>query len=207
MLVQINGHERNEYEKHFATMFNHRKIIFHDQKKWDVKVTDLNYEIDEYYREDTSYLMSFDQRGELVGSIRLISTTMPHMMSGPFAKMFPDVSFKSPMIWEGTRFAVLGDRSVQPNLVSTAACEIMLGTVQFGLIHGIQFITAVYDAGMSRLYRRCGFTNFELGRYRTAEHGTVFVGLCEITEELEASVRAATGLSDAEPSRLPLRAA
>lgn len=208
MLVQIGGHERTKYGKHFATMFHHRKIIFHDQRKWDVKVTDDHYEIDEYDREETSYLMSFDEKGDLVGSIRLISTIMPHMMSGPFSKMFPDISFKSPVIWEGTRFAVHGDRAVQPNLVSTAACEIMLGTVQFGLQHGVRHITAVYDAGMSRLYRRCGFTNFELGRFRTAEHGTVFVGLCEITDELEASVRAATGLLDSEgpqpPHRIPI---
>ena len=51
------------------------------------------------------------------------------------------------------------------------------------------------------------FTNFELGRFRSAEHGMIFVGLCEISEELEATVRAATGLGDADSLRMPLRAA
>src|SRR5947209_18825037 len=92
MLVHIEGHERTRHEKLFAKMFNQRKIIFHDQRKWDVKLVDEHYEIDEYDVDETSYLMSFDGRGELVGSIRLISTIMPHMMTGPFSKMFPDVS-------------------------------------------------------------------------------------------------------------------
>ena len=122
MLTQVEGHERKENKEIFDKMFHQRKIIFHDQKQWDVKLVDDEYEIDEYDRDDTCYLISFDRNGELVGSLRLISTAMPHMMSGPFQKMFPDVGFKSPLIWEVTRFVVLGDYSVQPNLVSTAAC-------------------------------------------------------------------------------------
>ena len=59
--------------------------------------------------------MALDSRGELVGSVRLISTVMPHMMSGPFRDMFPDIGFSSPLIWEATRFAVLGDAATQPN--------------------------------------------------------------------------------------------
>ena len=70
----------------------------------------------------------------------------------------------------------------------------MLGVVQFALDNGIQNIVGVYDAAMARLYRRCGFTTIELARFRTAEHGTVYAGLCPISKSLEASVLAATAL-------------
>ena len=207
MLVQIAGHERDKNEENFAKMLNHRKIVLHDIKKWDVNIVDQMYEIDEYDRDDTVYLMSLDRNGELVGSMRLISTAMPHMTSGPFKKMFPDVQFSSPNIWEATRFVVMGDRNVQPNGVSTAACELLLGTIQFGLDNGVRHITGVYESSMTRLYRRCGLSNVEIARHRTEAHGVVYVGLWELSEALESSVIAATGLSDAEASRLPLRAA
>jgi acyl homoserine lactone synthase len=108
--------------------------------------------------------------------------------------MFPGVGFSSPLIWEATRFAVLGDIAAQPNRVSTAACELMLGVVQFALDNGIQNIVGVYDAAMARLYRRCGFATVELRRFRTAAHGTVYAGLCPVSKSLETSVLAATGL-------------
>jgi N-acyl-L-homoserine lactone synthetase len=180
----------------FDNMFRHRKIVFHDQKKWDVNIVDDEYEIDEYDRDDTCYLMSFDGRGKLVGSMRLISTAMPHMLSGPFRSMFPEIGFSSPNIWEVTRFVVLGDSCVQGNLVSTAACELLLGACQFGLQNGVRFMTSVYESGMLRLYRRCGLPNPELTRSRSAEHGAVSVGLWEVSEALETSILAATGLGE-----------
>lgn len=208
MLMQVEGHQRNEHNEIFNKMFRQRKLVFHDQKQWDVNLVDDEYEIDEYDRDDTCYLISLNRRGELVGSLRLISTAMPHMMSGPFRKMFPDIGFTSPLIWEVTRFVVLGDHSVQPNLVSTAACELLLGACQFGLRNGVRQMTSVYEPGMLRLYRRCGLPNPELARHRTERHGSVSVGLWEISEQLEASILAATGLgAPADEDRLTPRAA
>jgi N-acyl-L-homoserine lactone synthetase len=180
MLKQVAGCDRDMHPEDFDNMFRHRKIVFHDQKKWDVNIVDDEYEIDEYDRDDTCYLMSFDGRGKLVGSMRLISTAMPHMLSGPFRSMFPEIGFSSPNIWEVTRFVVLGDSCVQGNLVSTAACELLLGACQFGLQNGVRFMTSVY----------------ELTRSRSAEHGAVSVGLWEVSEALETSILAATGLGE-----------
>lgn len=207
MLLQVSGYERDEHRNHFNAMFRQRKVVFHDQKKWDVNIVDECYEIDEYDRDDTCYLLSLDRRGELVGSLRMLSTAAPHMLSGPFRSMFPEVSFTSPLIWEVTRFAVLGDRSVQPNQISTAACELLLGACRFGLRNGVRHMTSVYEAGMLRLYRRCGLPNPELARHRTASHGSVSVGLWEVSEELEASIIAATGLGTPELAHVATRAA
>ena len=202
MLMQVEGYQRGEHKEIFDKMFRQRKIVFHDQKHWDVAIVDDEYEIDEYDRDDTCYLVSFDRRGELVGSLRLISTAMPHMMSGPFRTMFPDIGFRSPLIWEVTRFVVLGDHDVQANLVSTAACELLLGACQFGLRNGVRHMTSVYEPGMLRLYRRCGLPNPELARHRTEKHGSVSVGLWEVSEQLEASILAATGLGETSGAEL-----
>lgn len=194
MLRMVQGFQRSDNEDLFATMFRHRKSVFCDQKKWDVKIVDGEFEIDEFDRDDTVYLMAFGEDERLVGSVRLLTTLNDHMLSGPFKPMFPDIGFESSATWEATRFVVQCDRNVQPNNVSTAACEILHGMCRFGLDNGVSFITAVYDAGMSRLYRRCGLSNVELGRYRTVEHGAIFVGLWELSDALEASILRATGL-------------
>jgi acyl homoserine lactone synthase len=207
MLRQILGHEREKFAPYFDQMFRQRKAVLYDLKKWDVKVVDGQYEIDEYDRDDTVYLLSLNRLGELVGSIRLISTTMPHMMTGPFRSMFPGYDFTSPLIWEATRFVVVGDRDVQVNGVSTAACELLHGMVQFALDNGVRHITGVYEAGMPRLYRRCGLNLPELARYRTAEHGTVILGLWEISEAVQTSFLATTGLGRPQAAPAGKRAA
>lgn len=140
--------------------------------------------------------MSLNAQNELVGSVRLINTAMPNMLGGPFKSMFPEDNFTSPLIWEASRFAVVGERCVQPNQISTAACELVLGTIQFGLSNGARHIAGVYETGMSRVYRRCGLAIFELGRHTSRAHGTVFLGLCEVSKSHEASILAATGLAN-----------
>jgi N-acyl-L-homoserine lactone synthetase len=207
MLTQVEGYERDQHKALFNEMFRQRKLVFHDQKGWDVKLVDGEFEMDEYDRDDTVYLLAKNARGQLVGSMRLISTAMPHMMSGPFGKMFPDVGFKSPLIWEATRFVVVGDHGVQPNNISTAACELLLGACRFGLQNGVRHMTSVYETGMMRLYRRCGMPSPELARHRTQQHGTVSVGLWEISEALEESILAATGLGDVGREAYASRAA
>lgn len=193
MISQFEGYQRTDNRAIFDEMFAQRKRTFHDEKGWDVQVVDGKYEIDSYDRDETVYLIDFDDQGRQVGFIRLLSTIGDHMMRGPFRSMFPDIDFRSPLIWEATRFTVCDPR-VQPNGVSTAACEILLAMCRFGLEHGAAQITAVYDAPMSRFYRRCGLHNRVAGKFQTEHHGMIYVGLWDISRELEARIIRATGL-------------
>lgn len=194
MIRMFQGFESAAHGELFKQMYRQRKAVFHDALNWDVQIQDGEFEIDEFDREDTVYLMAFDESDALVGSTRLVSTATPHMLSGPFRSMFPSVGFCSPLIWEATRFLVLGDKSIQPNGVSTAACEILLGGCRFGLDNGLAQILAVYDSGVHRLYRRCGLHTTTLAKFRTELHGTVAVGISEMSKDLERSVLAMTGL-------------
>ena len=194
MLLRIEGYQKETYSQYFDSMYRQRKTVFHDLKKWDVKITDGIYEIDEYDRDDTCYILSLTPEGRLVGSVRVLSTVTPHMMSGPFKHMFPEIGFSSPLIWEITRFAVLNDVSVQPNRVSTAACELILGLIRFGLENGVTHLTAISEAPLAHIYRRCGLRDFELERRQLPEHGAIIAGLVAVTKELERSILTATGL-------------
>lgn len=198
MIVFVHGYERDTKPELFDAMFRQRKAIFIDQLKWDLEPTNGIYEIDEYDRDDTAYVCSLLPNGDLAGSVRLVNTTMDHMASKAFQHMFPGLMIRSPTIWEGTRLAVPEDHRLQPNGVSRAACEVILGTCLFGLDHGISQMTAIYEAPMARIYKKCGLTHYVLGRHKSKEHGLVHFGLWDVSREHEASIRAATGISTFE---------
>ena len=195
MITVVHGFDRLDKSDIFQQMFAHRKHIFFDQKKWDVKIIDGLYEIDEFDRDDTEYVCSISSDGRLMGSVRLINTSLDHMAAGIFAPMFPGLSIRSPTIWEATRFAVPASAEVQQNNVSLPACEILLGMCQFGLDHGVSQMTAIYEAPMARVYRRCGLSNIVLGRHKTTK-GSIEFGLWDISKKLESEIYAATGLKN-----------
>jgi N-acyl-L-homoserine lactone synthetase len=198
MITIAYGFEREHRSGLFEEMFRQRKKVFIDQKKWDIDAVNGEFEIDEYDRDDTVYVCSLAPDGSLAGSIRLLSTLTDHMAAGAFKDMFPQLTIRSPTIWEATRFAVPDDRHVQPNGVSRAACEVMLGTCLFGLEHGISQLTAIYEAPMARIYRKCGVRHYILGRHRSPEHGAVHFALGEISRDIETSIRRATVLTPVE---------
>jgi acyl homoserine lactone synthase len=194
MIIFVHGYERATRPELFDAMFRHRKTIFIDQKKWDLQPVDGQFEIDEFDRDDTAYVCSLRPDGSLAGSVRLLNTTTEHMAGSAFKHMFPGLSIQSPTIWEGTRFAVPDDNRMQPNGVSRAACEVLLGTCLFGLAYGVSQMTAIYEAPMARIYKKCGLAHYVLARHRSKEHGAVHFGLWDISHEHETSIRKMTGL-------------
>jgi N-acyl-L-homoserine lactone synthetase len=194
MIIKSMGHHRKTQPKLFEEMYKQRKLIFHDEKGWSLNIINKNYEIDEFDRDDTTYIFCLNEKDDLIGSVRLLNTTSPHMVDTSFQTMFPGIVIRSPTIWEASRFAVISDTRRQPNGVSRAACEILQGMCLFGLENGISQILSVYDAPMTRLYRRCGLRNIVVGRHTSREHGSAFLGLWDISHDLEASIRSATGL-------------
>ncbi|MEJ0095532.1 MAG: acyl-homoserine-lactone synthase [Methylocella sp.] len=196
MLEIVHGYERSERPELFKSMFRHRKSVFIDQKQWELQPTEEEFEIDEFDRDDAVYICSLLPDGSLAGSVRMLSTTTDHMAVSAFKDMFPGLTVRSPTIWEGTRFVVPYDRRLQPNGASRAACEVLLGICLFGLEYGISQMTAIYEAPMARTFKKCGISHLILGRHRSPEHGSLHFGLWDISPELEASVRKATGLHD-----------
>jgi len=195
----VHGYERSTRPELFDAMFRHRKMVFIDQKKWDLQPVDGDFEIDEFDRDDAVYVCSLLPDGTLAGSVRLINTTTDHMAETVFQHMFPGLTVRSPTIWEVTRLAVVDNSRIQANSVSRAACEIHLGMCLFGLEYGISQMTAIYEAPLERILTRCGLQHIVLGRHRSPQYGALHFGLWDISRDLEASIRRATGLTTVEP--------
>lgn len=205
MLAIVNGYERGEQSELFDAMFHLRKKVFFDQKSWDMRVNSSR-EIDEFDRDDTVYLCSLGSHGELLGTVRLLNTITDHMAINIFGSLFKNVDIRSPTVWEATCFAVAGDPVLQPNGVSRAACELMLGIFTFGLEYGVSQVTAIYEAPLGAICRRSGINYRILGTARMDPAPTIFFSLTDISRQLENSVRSATGLL-LEKDKIDARAA
>jgi N-acyl-L-homoserine lactone synthetase len=116
------------------------------------------------------------------------------MASNIFGNIFKGIEIRSPTVWEATRFAAVADPRIQPNGVSRAACELMLGIFTFSLEYGVSQITAIYEAPLGRICRRCGINYKVLGSAKMDPNPTIFFALTDISKQLELSVRTATGL-------------
>lgn len=121
-------------------MFAARKQVFVDALKWDLKVTDGKYDIDEYDHEDTIYLMVQDGiTGGHLGSVRLLPTDGPHLLGDKFAYLCADGVPRGPDIHEITRMVT------RPGLPRAAAErvreQLSVAIVEFALARGIRHFT------------------------------------------------------------------
>lgn len=89
MISIVHGYERSERPALFDEMFRQRKKVFIDQKKWDLKPIDGEFEYDEFDRDDAVYVCSLLPDGSLAGSARFLNTTTEHMAGSVFQGMFP----------------------------------------------------------------------------------------------------------------------
>lgn len=67
-----------------AAMFEDRKQLFVDLLRWDIPVVAERYEIDAFDGSHATYLMSVGADGGHDGSLRLLPTERPHILSSLF---------------------------------------------------------------------------------------------------------------------------
>lgn len=141
MVNLITSYNRSKFRVPLEAMHRDRKKIFVDHLKWDVPVVDGQYEIDQFDTDEALYLVALapDKQRHL-GSVRLLPTTGPHLLS----EVFPFLCAKGvPVgddIYEITRLCTAPARDIEPKLIrrqlATAMCE-------FGLLYGINKYTCV----------------------------------------------------------------
>ena len=78
MIYVIDSLNANAYPFLLDGMFRLRKRVFSDRLGWDVKVTD-GREIDLFDGLDPAHIISVNDKGDVVGCMRLLQTTGPHM--------------------------------------------------------------------------------------------------------------------------------
>ncbi|MGI9351293.1 MAG: acyl-homoserine-lactone synthase [Rhizobiaceae bacterium] len=148
MIIYIPQSERNNHRNLLDQYFFLRRKIFCDTNQWvtpdeDGKETDF---LDLQYNV---YILYLDENSNsIAGGVRLAPTTGETLVHSVWADMLPDPDdFRSPNIWEATRFCVDDDTNASRNgnFVNRVCLALVLGILDFAAENGISSIIAVCE--------------------------------------------------------------
>ncbi len=88
MVFVIDKESRRLFEDAIEQMHQTRRMVFVERLGWKLKVDEAGREIDEFDTPDAEYMLDIEpDGGRLLGSLRLLRTDQPHLMSEHFADL------------------------------------------------------------------------------------------------------------------------
>jgi acyl homoserine lactone synthase len=198
MIIVVDGLNRHEYTDLLRQMHKLRARVFDGRLGWDVTV-EKGEERDVFDDLDPSHIISVNEAGDVVGCMRLLQTTGPHMLADVFAPLLGgEPPLRSSRLWEATRFCVdterLTDRRGR-NSISHVTSEVMIGAFEYGIEAGITDAVAVIDPVMHRVMKRSGNGPSDyLGQPTQMGKVVAMAVLMDVTEERIARLREFSGI-------------
>ncbi|MBK0327021.1 GNAT family N-acetyltransferase [Rhodobacteraceae bacterium F11138] len=198
MIIIIDELNRHKYASILEDMYKLRARVFQDRLGWEVKVTD-GKEIDEFDDLQPTHVVSIDDDGDVVGCMRLLQTTGPHMLADVFYSILEgEPPLRSAQVWEATRFCVdtakLSGGKTR-NSISYVTSEVMIGAFEYAQKAGVLDAVAVIDPVMNRVLKRSGNAPYDyLGNAKPMGKVTAMAALMDCSDERIESVRAFSGI-------------
>ena len=192
MLDVVSGAERVRFAEALVGMHRDRKRVFVDRLGWQVPVVDGEFEIDQFDSENTVYLLATDEAGRHAGSLRLLPTMGPHLLSDVFPHLCERGIPRGPDIWEITRLCT-GPDVADPRPIRR---ELMLGVVEFALANGVRRYTCMTHVPYLAAVLAVGWECMPLGLPQEDAGVTVGAIVIEITDDTLAMLRQRTGVSE-----------
>ena len=189
MVSVVTSDNQELYREPLETMHRDRKRIFVDQMKWDLPCPDGVHEADQFDTADAIYLLAADPRSRAhLGSVRLLPTTSPHLLSSIFPQLCDTELPVGPDVWEITRLCTA------PNLDRESAMQVRshltLAVVEFALLYGVSQYTAVTYIGMVPGLLSVGWNCEPLGLPKTVGADTLTALSIRVTPSTLQMLRA-----------------
>ena len=199
MIYVIDSLNHSAHSTLLNDMFRLRKRVFHDRLGWDVQIAD-GLETDLFDDLDPAHVVSVDDEGNVVGCMRLLQTTGPHMLADVFSSLLDgEPPLRSSTVWEATRFCVDTQRLAGGrgrNSISYVTSEVMIGAFEFAMAAGVQDAVAVIDPVMSRVMQRSGNApHGYLGSPKPMGKVVALAALMDCSAERVANIRAFSGIA------------
>ena len=157
MLRYISGRYLKQDAKLRASMHKDRADQFQRRLGWAVTVNADGWEIDEYDRDDTLYVIWVMPDGTHGGSMRFLPMSGQTMVTDHFPDLLGDHKVDRPDIWECTRYCL------REGVPSRVAAALMLGGGELMRAFDLTHLLGVFDARMIRIYRMIGSSPQVLG--------------------------------------------
>lgn len=177
MIHFLTGNELSKQPSLRKSMLKDRKIQFVDRLGWELKVTEGQYELDEYDRPDAIYVICVDKNKQHRGSMRLIPTNTPNMIRDHFSHVIPGITFETEKVWECTRLCT------SPRSGPDIAISLLAAAAKLMRARSLRAFLGVFDNGMHRAYRRIGSPPVVLGSEKDTS-GTISVGIWQFDAQI-----------------------
>jgi acyl homoserine lactone synthase len=194
MIRFIYGDELDRFPYLKKTMLQDRALQFRNRLGWDVTVNDAGEERDEYDDLNPLYVIWEGADGRHGGSMRGLPTVGRTMTAEHFLHLTDGVRIESPLIWEVTRFCLA------PGAGPGVAAALMLAGCELGLRFGLDQCLGVFDARMTRIYGRIGFSPDVIGTDGDGRDA-VSVGIWTFTAAARRAIAARSGIPEALAAR------
>ena len=145
----------------------YRHKVFVEKLGWQLQCKDA-LEYDQFDREDTMYVVVQDDRGNIVGTARLLPTSGPYLLGEVFPQLLHGLPAPcSDDVWELSRVAALDFNAKYTAPSKSTSSPIMVGLVKAALAcaaaQGAKELVSVSPVGVERLLYRAGFVVHRMG--------------------------------------------
>ncbi|MEZ5872554.1 MAG: acyl-homoserine-lactone synthase [Nitratireductor sp.] len=191
MIHYIEMHERETQTDLLEQYHRLRKQVFCDTLGW-VEPTSDGLEMDEFDDRFNVVIVNVDEETNMVnGGVRLMPTTGPTLLHKVWPDMLPDPDdFRSPNIWEATRFCVgnLSQVSRKRSFVNRATLALSLSVLEFCSANGISSVVGVCERKFFDMQRVYG-TRAEIISSKTDENGlAISCGLWQTGNQARSTI-------------------
>lgn len=146
MIDLVTPEMRMSYAAALMQMHWHRKQVFVDRLGWELRAPGSWLEVDEFDNEYAIYMLArSDDEGLHQGSVRLLPSTRPHMLSTIFADLCPQGPLIGDDIWEISRL-VTNPGGARGVTVLRVHRMLALALVEFARLNGIRRYTLVAES-------------------------------------------------------------
>lgn len=200
MIIVIDALNRAKHVDILEEMHRLRARVFSGRLGWDVEIEN-GLEIDEFDALDPAHVVSLDDEGHVVGCMRLLQTTGPHMLADVFhAVLEGEPPLRSAQIWEATRFCVDTDRLTRggrgKNSISYVTSEVMIAAFEYGRNAGVLDAVAVIDPVMDRVLKRSGNAPYDyIGKPKPMGRVTALAALMDCSDDRISRIREFSGIA------------
>lgn len=199
MIFIIDGLNEHRFPQLMTEVFRLRARVFKNRLDWDVKVVN-GCESDAFDKLNPAHVVSFDEEGRVVGCMRLLQTTGPHMLSDVFSDLLDgEPPLRSSTLWEATRFCVDTERlsgGRTRNSISYVTSEVMLGAFEYARKAGVTDAVAVIDPIMDRVLKRSANAPYDyLGSPKSMGKVTALAALMDCSTDRINAIRKFAGIS------------
>lgn len=149
--------------------FRHK--IFREQLRWVAESED-GLDLDEYDGFSDNYAV-FNEKGEIVGSVRLTPGDFPFMVEREFSRLLPDLSaiHKGKQAAEITRFAVgMSENGIRHGTVFRL---LYFALYHWACAHQVRWMYFVVEPPFFRHICRLGFPAFPVGEALPLDRGVL----------------------------------